>query len=463
MVFVLEIANASLLSSKYGLFAIDVLKNYFTPSTPVTPACRHLTREYYSQDLVRLISREIGLQLLIDIKNQPANCSNEGKALFNALWIIQLFHPQGGILFPSDRLDEIAEQLRINPIFSTGDDLREQCMLIMKTMQEEEFLSTTPEDYYDLENSFLCWAFHGKPTIPMTLVSIFCALADLCHIKARPIGFPGEVMAIVESTSNPGSTPLIVSVFHRKIPTLDEINTRFARALDEPFAYPLPVTPIKELVIRSARNMINSISRNPTASLNSFAMYVSVSILKILQGGAIHFMQESMINALKEQFPWDVKFFQRFPSSMTVEDLQMSLFEVKRRSSNSSPKFHVGKIFQHRRDHYWGVIWGWDLVCQASAAWQTQMAVDNLPRKASQPFYQALTSELSRQYVAEDNIDELAFNILPNDEEKQTIAENLCDIDDIGKYFSQIDIPRGQFLPNMELSREYPDDFASRN
>ena len=435
------------------------MKNYFPPSTSIPLASRHLTREYFSQDIVRLISREIGLHLLNDIKNPTETSSNEGKALFNALWIIQSFHPHG-ILLSLDRLDHIARQLRINPVFSSADDdLRAKCLLIMSTMETERFVPAhAGEQYYDLENSFLYSAFQGKPTIPLTLVSIFCALADQCHIKARPIGFPGEVMAVVESTSDTRTNALIISVFHRQILSLDEVNDRFADAYDEPLAHPLPITPINELIIRSARNMIHSISRYPTSGLNSYGLYASVSILKILEGGAIRFTQDSMIDVLKEHFPLDVKFFQRLSPSTTIDDLHLVPIEEKRRHENSPPEFCIGQIFQHRQYHYWGVIWGWDSICRASTAWQLQMAIGSLQRGALQPFYHILTSDCPRRYVAEDNIDIIAFHSLTNDEEKQSIVQKLCDIDDIGKHFSQVDTQRGKFLPNLELRMEYPDD-----
>ncbi|CAF4554378.1 unnamed protein product, partial [Rotaria magnacalcarata] len=53
-------------------------------------------------------------------------------------------------------------------------------------MKKENFLpASASNEYYDLENSFLFSTFNGKPTIPITLVSIFCALADECGLVAR--------------------------------------------------------------------------------------------------------------------------------------------------------------------------------------------------------------------------------------------------------------------------------------
>jgi regulator of sirC expression with transglutaminase-like and TPR domain len=69
----------------------------------------------------------------------------------------------------------------------------DQCRLILATMQTEKFLPATGGgEYYHIDNSFLHATFDGKPTIPLTLVSIFFALAEECGLTARPIGFPAK-------------------------------------------------------------------------------------------------------------------------------------------------------------------------------------------------------------------------------------------------------------------------------
>jgi len=461
----LGVSKAALLSSTYGLLAFDVLKNDFPPSFNISKQnstftsidSRNLTREYYSIEISRLISREIGLNLLNDIKNRR-ELSTEGKSLINALFIIQCFHPYG-IFLSLNRLHIIAQHLLNNSIFSTVN-LNEKCQLILTTMKNEKFLSANGgSEYYDLENSFLYSAFNGKPTIPLTLVSIFCALAEECGLKARPLGFPGEVMAQVEQPLN-NSNPLIISVFDNKILSLDEINDRLVDVLDEPLTHPLPITSIIELIIRSARNMINSITRHSTSSLNSYSLYAAVSILKILGGGALPFALDSMMNIFKEHFSMDIYFFQILDDLHQIQhnDLKPSSIEVKRRI-DSSPKFYVGQIFQHKQYNYWGVICGWDLICMASPAWQAQMSIANLIRGASQPFYHILANDSSRRYVAEDNINISTFISIENEEEKYSIIQKLCATDDIGRHFQRVDIINAKFIPNIELRNEYPDDF----
>ncbi|CAF3469016.1 unnamed protein product [Rotaria socialis] len=470
-----RISKADLISSKYGLLAFDVLKNYFSPTTDIfkqfnilitTATSRNLTREYYALDLARFISRNIGLTLLNEMKNQ-IEMPTEGKALINVLFIIQCFHPHG-IFLSLNRLHSIGQRLINDRLFSSLT-LHEKCQLIITTMKKENFLpASASNEYYDLENSFLFSTFNGKPTIPLTLVSIFCALADECGLVARPVGFPGEVMAQVEQPLD-SSMPLIISVFDNKIMSLDDINERLANTIQTPLTYPLTITPMSDFVIRSARNMVHSIGRNTTSSLNSYGLYAAVSILKILGGDALPFAYDSMMNVLKEHFPMDIHFLEMLSSSMTnafdelsqirIQDANPLPIEEKRRK-NSSPKFYVGQIFQHKQYNYWGVICGWDLSCAASPIWQVRMGIPNLVRGALQPFYHILADDFSRRYVAEDNINALAFTSIENKQDTHAIVEKLRSIDGIGKYFETVDIINARFIPNMELRSEYPDDFV---
>jgi len=215
--------------------------------------------------------------------------------------------------------------------------------------------------------------------------------------------------------------------------------------------------------------MINSITEHSTSSLNSYGVYAAVSTLKILGAGALPFTFDSMMNVLKEHFPMDMYFFQMLSSPVTTtsdnllriqnKDSNPSSIEAKHRK-DSSPKFSIGQIFQHQQYNYWGVICGWDLICMASPLWQIRMGIENLTRAASQPFYHILADDSSRRYVAEDNINTLAFISNENEEEKYSIVQKLCAADGIGRQFERVDMAKAMFIPNNELRNEYPDDFV---
>ncbi|CAF4228932.1 unnamed protein product, partial [Rotaria magnacalcarata] len=75
-------------------------------------------------------------------------------------------------------------------------------------------------------------------------------------------------------------------------------------------------------------------------------------------------------------------------------------------------------------------------------------------------FYHILADDFSRRYVAEDNINALAFTSIENKQDTHAIVEKLRSIDGIGKYFETVDIINARFIPNIELRSEYPDDFV---
>ena len=248
--------------------------------------------------------------------------------------------------------------------------------------------------------------------------------------------------------------------------SLAEINDRLSDVIDFPLSHPLSITPIPDLVIRSARNMINCITRYSTSVLNAYGLYAAVSVLRILGGGALPFAFDSMMSVFKDHFPMDLRFFELISSPTSdaadqlnrirQEDAEPPVITPKRRTAPL--KFRLGQIFRHVQHEYWAVICGWDLTCQAAAIWQARMGVSSLARGASQPFYHILSNDSSRRYVAEDNIDPSAFADLQDADERKSIVETLCGAEGIGKHFQRVDRDEGRFVPTDELREEYPDD-----
>ncbi|KAG9072308.1 hypothetical protein KI688_000077 [Linnemannia hyalina] len=68
------------------------------------------------------------------------------------------------------------------------------------------------------------------------------------------------------------------------------------------------------------------------------------------------------------------------------------------------PEYYVGEVFRHLIYRYTGVIYGYDLKCEAEEGWIRSMAIDLLPHGRHQPFYNALLSDGSKRYVAQENI-----------------------------------------------------------
>ncbi|KAF9126431.1 hypothetical protein BGX30_015245 [Mortierella sp. GBA39] len=68
------------------------------------------------------------------------------------------------------------------------------------------------------------------------------------------------------------------------------------------------------------------------------------------------------------------------------------------------PEYYVGEVFRHLIYRYTGVIYGYDLKCEAEEGWIRSMGIDLLPHGRHQPFYKALLSDGLKRYVAQENI-----------------------------------------------------------
>lgn len=64
-------------------------------------------------------------------------------------------------------------------------------------------------------------------------------------------------------------------------------------------------------------------------------------------------------------------------------------------------KYAVGMVMKHLTLNYTCVIYDWDPMCLATAEWQAEMAVNRLPLRNEQPFYNVLVEDGSYRYVAQ--------------------------------------------------------------
>ncbi|KAG0019365.1 hypothetical protein BGZ81_009761 [Podila clonocystis] len=68
------------------------------------------------------------------------------------------------------------------------------------------------------------------------------------------------------------------------------------------------------------------------------------------------------------------------------------------------PEYYVGEVFRHRAYRYLGAIYGYDLKCEQTENWIQSMGIDSLKYGRHQPFYNAILSDGSQRYVAQENI-----------------------------------------------------------
>ncbi|KAF9582302.1 hypothetical protein BGW38_000386 [Lunasporangiospora selenospora] len=74
------------------------------------------------------------------------------------------------------------------------------------------------------------------------------------------------------------------------------------------------------------------------------------------------------------------------------------------RQRYQEPVYYVGEVFQHLLYGYTGAIYGYDTKCEAEETWIQSMNIDSCRYGRHQPFYNALLTDGSRRYVAQENI-----------------------------------------------------------
>jgi len=120
-------------------------------------------------------------------------------------------------------------------------------------------------------------------------------------------------------------------------------------------------------------------------------------------------------------------------------------------------RYRVGQIFRHAKFQNWGVIVGYDEICQQSATWQKNNDISKLKRGANQPYYRTV-------FIEKDDEEEIQDQVRTG----YTAQESLI----IDKHFTLEDISHptlqqmfpavipeiGYFEVGEELARLYPDD-----
>ncbi|KAA8909794.1 Hemimethylated DNA-binding protein YccV like-domain-containing protein [Sphaerosporella brunnea] len=352
----------------------------------------------------------------------------------------------------------------------------EKAIKLVHWMWDQGFKGTPAERYRALKNVFVGLTIRTiRTAIPLTLVTIFCAIARRVGLIAHPCGYPGHVLAIVEDPEDgeyqyydlfpgPGSHP----------------RTDRARLIegfaDDSVASSLvaPAT-VSNMVIRAAQNIISTLQLPPPdreEQNNGYpevcehsTLYAALTAIVLLkQTGPISMhVIEHMTQQIPADFPMDVRFLEEELLPRIVDYRGRTLLEnvcgalraedtmprtVWRRDcpENHRVLHRVGSVIKHRRYDYMGAIFGWTNECRPMEGeeWIERMNVETLPRGRNQPFYHVLVEDGTVRYVAEENIQPIR-------------PKNVSALIGLaGKYFKRFDAAEGRFVSNVEA--EFPDD-----
>ncbi|KAF2685657.1 F-box domain-containing protein [Lentithecium fluviatile CBS 122367] len=467
-----------------------------------------LARRFFAGAVLQRIQREMAIHVWRDLQN------GEDIPIETGLGAYDMFTRTGedvDLATFSRQLDDIAKGvLRQHPDFQNLS-ARQKASTLASYLRDQGFRGVSDAAYRALRNSFfgIVLSSSNHESLPLTSVAIYCALAKRLGLDARPCGFLFHVYTIVyapkDYTLDGQYRPTISH--HRDFMYLDPF-----RSSDEVFQHDLrrvlremgvPTneheafladTSTREMVLRTARNIMNSVQtlRQTEANLHGIngnsswagtfpdidsSFYATIWAMLILgpsdneqpafsNFSPAHTRRRQYLPYLLDHFqthyPWDLALVEQYIIPMFYDlpagEALLGFVQsersgdripkgIKRRTSRTSDvKFKVGQMFRHKRYYYEGAIIGWDTYCAQREEWIQHMGVDRLAHGRDQCFYHVLSSDKSIRYVAQENI----LPITHDDEPSPALLRIA------GRYFKRWDDEKCIFVSNVK--DEYPDD-----
>lgn len=321
--------------------------------------------DYYCCLIERHLSRKLGVHILQKMNANPMAYQDGLGPLF-ALYAIGSFRRSDGLdLHLRSSLDEI--QANISQLYTKAQwsalplyldvDQNEpsKVTVLMDALHAAGIRSASSEDYYDLRNSFLyCTLKERRPTIPITIVAIFVALATRMELTCHPIGFPGQVLASIQDEDH---VVYVAPYEGGRTYTKSELVARLhSYNMPDSSGYFLPCS-VQELCIRSARNILNCIERGSDIHTLD-GLYTALVTLK-LTGQRLPLAEESFITLICLHFPYDINIWEQLGHPDHQEMIRRTRLEdvtirrPKRRDEQSVEIRHrVGTIFRHALFNY---------------------------------------------------------------------------------------------------------------
>ncbi|KAL4934964.1 hypothetical protein BDV06DRAFT_217771 [Aspergillus oleicola] len=473
--------------NRFGYDAKDALLRNISidPSTE-----DYLARRYYANALLTSLHRSIAIPEWAGLRNDDAI------PLANALGAFDLFIPESGFGSFDEihcRLDQILSSLLLEHPDIYNMSPRKQATAIAAYLNTQNITGIEAgREYHCLEHNFLGIALDrpGHNSLPLISAVIFCHIAQMLGLNARPCGFPLHVHVIVmpppglDIDGNAVSTadslvggPIYMDPFRsdQETPVSDmrnQLNFLGASPIEQS-AF-LGESRTSEIVLRCSKNILNSvqrINRFPSGSLVSVdvgcaryaALWSSLLLSNPLRPAELRHHLLWLMELVATDFPSDIHLVEQhiasiFRGTLEFDHIMESLHviqtvdeipkHVKRRSpEHKGVKYHVGQVFKHRRYDYRAIITGWDAECGAGEQWMRRMGVDHLQSGRHQSFYHVIVEDKSVRYVAEENIHLITPAISDLPPALVAVA---------GKYFKRWDSDLREFVSNIR--DEYPDD-----
>jgi regulator of sirC expression with transglutaminase-like and TPR domain len=149
-------------------------------------------------------------------------------------------------------LDSIAERCR--ELIVEPSSLREKCRVLNRVIFHECGFHGNVEHYTDPLNSFIDKVLKRRTGIPISLSIVYLLVAERLGLDLEPVGLPGHF--IVGCFSD--DLPFFIDAFDRGVfRDADEIFELLRANNIIPKATDLAPTPVREVLCRSCRNLVN--------------------------------------------------------------------------------------------------------------------------------------------------------------------------------------------------------------
>jgi regulator of sirC expression with transglutaminase-like and TPR domain len=149
-------------------------------------------------------------------------------------------------------LDSIAARCR--ELIVEPSSAREKCRVLNRVLFHEWGFHGNVEHYTDPRNSFIDQVLERRTGIPLSLSIVYLLVAERLGIELEPVGLPGHF--IVGCFTD--DLPFFIDPFDRGVfRDADEIFELLRANNIVPKASDLAPTPVREVLCRSCRNLVN--------------------------------------------------------------------------------------------------------------------------------------------------------------------------------------------------------------
>lgn len=180
-------------------------------------------------------------------------------------------NPDLDVAAVSAQLDAFAARAR--KLLPKAPSLRAQCRVLNRVLFEEFGLRGNAEHYTDPRNSFIDDVLTRRLGIPISLSIVYLLVAERLGLELEPVGTPGHFLIGAYEPEG----PFFIDAFNAgQLLTPEDVFERIRAAQHEPQLADLAPTPVREVLCRVCRNLVNHFSAHEeSANAQLFADFVA--------------------------------------------------------------------------------------------------------------------------------------------------------------------------------------------